>query len=258
MKLERRNFFIVNIVLMISFMLIMATINLKINRMEIKLKFFILPIFLGVLFASTIAYLSIKRTRYLEDRIREKTKEFEYYATMDEMTNTYNRRMGLKMMKCHFLLSKRHKNILSVCYLDINRLKFINDNFGHDKGDELIKDTSKMLRSSVRESDIVARMGGDEFLIILPDCDVVGAKKVIKRLTEKMQTYNKVSRKCYRVSVSFGLSESSFSDKKTMEDMLVEADNRMYAMKKISKRFVVKNKNLNLYRLKKVAAFQNT
>lgn len=258
MKLKRRNFFIKNIILMISFMVIMATINLKMNRMEIKLKFFILPIFLGILFASIIAYLSIKRTRYLEDRIREKTKELGYYATMDEMTNTYNRRMGLKMLGYNFLLSKRHKNVLSVCYLDINGLKFINDNFGHDKGDELIKDTSKMLRSSVRESDIVARMGGDEFLIILPDCDIEGAGKVIKRLIEKIQTYNKISRKCYKVSVSFGLSSSSFSDKKTVEDMLIEADKRMYAMKKASKRSIFKNKNLNLYKLKKVSAFQNT
>lgn len=235
MALKRWNTLIMNVILTVIFISIMVTINLKMNRMEIDLNYFILPIFCAILFGCIITYLSVKRTRHLEERIREKTKELEYYASMDDMTNTYNRRMGLKMLRNHFSLSKRHRKNLSVCYLDINGLKSVNDNFGHDKGDELIKETSEMLKLSVRESDIVSRMGGDEFLIIFPDCDIEGAKKVIRRLTEKMKTYNEVSRKCYRVSVSFGFSEFLFSDEKTVEDMLVEADNKMYAMKKATK-----------------------
>lgn len=232
MRFGRWKFLIVNIISMMSFIIILGMINLKISRIEIKLEFFILPIFLGVLFGFVNTYLSMKRTKYLEREIREKTKEFEYHATMDDLTNTYNRRMGLKMLKNHFILSKKHKNNLSICYVDIDGLKYVNDSFGHVEGDELIREISEMLRASLRESDIVSRMGGDEFLIILPECGIEGAAKVMKRLKETIGLYNEVSQKNYRASVSFGISEFSPSDEMTIKDLLAEADNKMYVMKK--------------------------
>ncbi|NDI78884.1 GGDEF domain-containing protein [Psychrilyobacter sp. BL5] len=236
-----------NIISMMIFILIMGAVNLKINRIEVELNFFILPVFLGILFGIINTYLSVKRTRDLEEKIREKTKEFEHYATMDDMTNTYNRRMGLKMLKNYFILSKRHKNNLSVCYVDIDELKCVNDSFGHVEGDELIRNISEMLRSSVRKSDIVSRMGGDEFLIIFPECGIEGAEKVMRRLGEKMRVYNEVSQKYYRASVSFGISGFSSCDARTLEDLLVEADNRMYAMKKENKGkvFLLKTGGIN-------------
>ena len=232
MELKRWKSLVINIILTIIFILIMGTANLKMNRIEIELKIFILPIFLGILFGSIITYLSMKRTKYLEDRIKEKTRELEYYAAMDDMTDTYNRRMGLKILENHFILSRRHRNSLSVCFLDIDGLKSVNDSFGHAEGDKLIRDISEMLRSSIRESDIVSRMGGDEFLIIFPECGLDGARKVMRRFTEKMRTYNEVSQKVYVASVSFGISDSSCCYEGTVEDLLVEADNKMYAMKK--------------------------
>lgn len=239
MELKSWKFLIMNIILMIIFMLIVATSNIKMNGIEVGLKFYILPIFLGILFGSIITSLSMKRTKYLEERIKEKTKKLEHYAaelehlaSMDDMTNIYNRRMGLKMLRNHFNLSKRHKNSLSVCFVDIDGLKSVNDSFGHAKGDKLIRDISEMLRASIRESDIVSRMGGDEFLIIFSECGAGGARKAMRRLTEKIRVYNEDSQKSYRASVSFGISEFSGCEDKTMEDLLVEADNKMYDMKK--------------------------
>ena len=230
MKLKRWNLLVINIIVMIILVFILGKINLKINKIEVELTFYILPVILGVLFGIIITYLSMKRMRYLEKIIRERTKTLEYYATMDDMTNTYNRRMGMKMLRYHFILSKRHKNSLSVCFIDIDRLKSVNDTFGHAKGDELIKDISEMMRSSIRESDIISRMGGDEFLIILPECDIVNARKVIKVFIEKVRTHNKIYQKDYKASVSFGLSESSYCDDKTVENLVAEADNKMYVM----------------------------
>ena len=232
MKLKIWKTLVMNVILMIIFISIIITVNLKMNIMEIDLNYFILPIFCAVLFGCIITYLSIKRTRYLEERIKEKTKELEHYVSMDDMTNTYNRKMGLKMLKNYFILSKRHKNNLSICYVDIDGLKYVNDSFGHVEGDELIRDISEMLRASLRESDVVSRMGGDEFLIILPECGIEGAAKVMKRLRETIGLYNEVSQKNYRASVSFGISEFSPSNERTIKDLLAEADNKMYVMKK--------------------------
>jgi len=243
MKLKKWKFLFMNIILATIIIITMATINHKtyVEGPDFEFKILIIPVSLGILFGTTIGILSLKRTEYLEGIIREKTKELEYYATMDDMTNTYNRRMGLKILRNHFSLSKRHRNSLAVCFVDIDGLKPINDSFGHAKGDKLIRDISEMLRSSIRESDIVSRMGGDEFLIILPECGVESAKKVIRRLTEKIRTYNEVSQKSYRASVSFGISEFSGCDDRTVEDLLAEADNKMYVMKKGTKTTSIKS-----------------
>ncbi|MCS5422049.1 MULTISPECIES: GGDEF domain-containing protein [Psychrilyobacter] len=236
MKLKVWKTLVINIILMIIFVSIVVMVSLKMNITEFDLNYFILPIFFAILFGSIITYLSMKRTRHLEERIKEKTKELKHYPSMDDMTNTYNRRMGLKMLKNHFSLSKRDKNSLSVCLIDLNGLKSVNHTFGHTKGDELIRDVAEMLRSSIRESDIISRMGGDEFLTILPECDIAGARKVMKRLREKIRIYNEDSQKSnsksYSESISFGISESSYHDKKTVEYLLLEADNKMNIMKK--------------------------
>ena len=139
------------------------------------------------------------------------------------------------MLKNHLSLSKRHKNNLSVCLIDLNGLKSVNVRFGHTKGDKLIRDISEMLRSSIRESDIISRMTEDEFLTILPECDIVGARKVMRRLIEKIRIYNENVPKNYNASISFGISESSYCDKKSVEYLLSEADNKMYVMKKRKK-----------------------
>ncbi len=230
MKLKMWKPLVMNVILMIIFTSIMVTVNLKMNIMEIDLNYFILPIFSAVLFGCIITYLSMRRTRHLEERIKEKTKELEHYASMDDMTNTYNRRMGLKMLRNYFSLSKRDKNSLSVCLIDLNGLKSVNDTFGHTKGEELIRDISEMLRSSIRESDIISRMGRDEFLTVLPECDIAGARKVMRRLREKIRVYNEGSQKSCSASINFGISESSYCDKKTVEYLLSEADNKMHVM----------------------------
>lgn len=252
MELKVWKSLIINIILMITLILIMATINLKVNEIEAEPRFFILPVLLGVFFGGVVTCLSMRRTRYLQERIREKTRELEYYASMDDMTNTYNRRMGLKMMRNHYTLSERRGSSLSVCFVDIDGLKSVNDSFGHASGDKLIRDVSQMLISSVRESDIVARMGGDEFLIVLPECGTEGAGKVMKRLRRRMEAYNETSSADYRASVSFGIASSSEDGIQSAEELLIEADNRMYSMKRQMKKRIFRSQ----ITLDKVGALQ--
>ncbi len=233
---------LINIILMTIFILIVGTINLKVNGIEARGTFFILPVLLGVLFGGGITLLSLRRARDFQERITEKTRELEYYATMDDMTNTYNRRMGMELLKNHYALSKREGRRLAVCFVDIDGLKGINDNFGHVSGDKLIENISEILKSSVRESDIVARMGGDEFLVVLPECGTEGAGKVMKRVEERIALYNKASSRGYRASVSYGIAESSYGDRESVEKLLMEADNRMYSMKKQMKKSLLRGR----------------
>jgi diguanylate cyclase (GGDEF)-like protein len=241
MELKTWKPLIMNIILMVIFTLIVVTLNLKMSIMEIDLNYFILPIFCAVLFGCVITYLFMKRIRYLEKRVNEKTEELKYHTSMDELTNTYNRKMGLKMLKNHFDLSRRHKNSLSVCLIDLNGLKCVNEKFGRPKGDELIRDVSEMLRSSIRESDMISRMGGDEFLTVLPECDTVGARIVMRRLRDKIKAYNEDSQKNYSASINFGISESSYSDNKTVEYLLSEAENKRYVINKRKKEIFHEN-----------------
>lgn len=242
MKLDIWKFLVKNIILTTIFLFIVKTANIKMNGVEFKLSFFILPIFLGILFGTIITHLSVKQNMYLEEMIREKTKELEYYATMDDMTNTYNRRVGLELLRNHYALSRRGKRSLSVCFVDIDGLKAVNDNFGHVSGDRLIEDISEILKSSVRESDIVARMGGDEFLVVLPECGIEGAAKVMKRVEKRISRYNESSSRGYRASVSYGIAESSGSHRETVEKLLREADNRMYSMKRRMKKSLLRGR----------------
>ncbi len=232
----------INIILMTVFILIMGTINLRVNGIEVKETFFILPVLLGVLFGGVVTFLSLRRTRDFQERISEKTRELEYYATMDDMTNTYNRRMGLELLKNHYTLSRRGGRSLSVCFVDIDGLKTVNDNYGHMSGDRLIEDISEILKSSVRESDIVARMGGDEFLVVLPECEIEGAVKVMKRVEGRIALYNETSSRGYRASVSYGIAESSDKNEESVEKLLIEADNRMYSMKRRMKKSLFRGK----------------
>lgn len=236
-------FWLKNVISLMTFIFIMVVADIKIHGYEVKLTNLLIPMFCAILIGSIITHLSLKRTEYLEEKVREKTRELEdyarkleHYAAMDDMTNTYNRRMGLEMLKNHYALSIRGRRSLSVCFVDIDGLKSVNDNFGHARGDRLIKDVSQMLISSVRESDIVARFGGDEFLIVLPECGIEGAGKVMERLVERLEVYNEISSKGYRASVSYGIAESSDSHREPVEKLLVEADNRMYSMKKQRKK----------------------
>lgn len=243
MKLKVWKTLFMNVILMIVFISIIVIVSIKMNIIKINLNYFILSAFCAVLFGSIITYLSQNKIRCLEERVKEKTKELKHYVSMDEMTNTYSRKTGIKILKSYFSLSKRHKNNLSVCLIDLNGLKSVNDSFGHAMGDKLIKDISEMLRSSLRESDIISRMGGDEFLTILPECDIEGARQVMRRLLEKIRIYNKNSFKNYNTSINFGISESSYHDKKTIEYLLSEANSNMHAMKKKKKAASYENRS---------------
>ncbi|HOP64840.1 MAG TPA: diguanylate cyclase [Spirochaetota bacterium] len=164
--------------------------------------------------------------------LKHAEERLQYYATTDDFTGFVNRRTGLAILDKIHEFSLRSGKAFAVCYVDINDLKNVNDTYGHAEGDELIAVACDAMRDSVRHMDTVCRMGGDEFLIIFPECDLADAELIWDRITEKIDYYNSKSTKPYMVSMSHGILEYSPASGGSIESLLRRVDELMYREKR--------------------------
>ncbi len=162
------------------------------------------------------------------------------FATYDEMTGVYNRRVGIEFLNQELKKLKRGNTFLSICFIDINNLKVVNDNFGHKEGDNLIKIIVQDIKEVMRESDILCRLGGDEFLLIFPDCKLNKVKNIWKRVQKSLKTRNETKSKKYKISASYGFAETNSKNPLTSEELLQIADKRMYNNKRRTKNKLLK------------------
>ncbi|BBE30153.1 GGDEF domain-containing protein [Tepiditoga spiralis] len=160
---------------------------------------------------------------YNEELIKE-------YATYDELTHLYNRRIVMNFLNELIKLSNREHNKFCVCFADVNNLKKVNDTLGHDYGDDLIKTVARILKETVREVDIVGRIGGDEFLILFPKCDKENAEKIWNRINKKFEEINSTNEKKFKVVVAHGIEE--YQNKMNINELIKIADQKMYEDKK--------------------------
>ena len=156
------------------------------------------------------------------------------YATFDDLTGSYNRRAGFYALEKYFQLAKRRQEPLSIVFIDIDNLKYINDNYGHDAGDYILKKVTNVLKSTLRESDLIIRIGGDEFILGLPNAEEVDVHKIFQRILSQLKEV-KVDGNV-RIDLSYGVSEyRDFQKDINLESLIKEADNKMYQMKKAKK-----------------------
>ncbi|MDD3032015.1 MAG: PAS domain S-box protein, partial [Atribacterota bacterium] len=167
---------------------------------------------------------------------RKKTEEkIEKLARIDSLTGCYNRGYGLELLDRQIKLSQRNKSPLLIAFLDIDNFKAINDTFGHNEGDQVLKEVVELFKSSLREVDIICRMGGDEFLLAFPDSSVQEVPLIRDRLQKKLTQLNKDINRDYTISLSMGFSEYLPEKPKTMDELIVIADQEMYEEKRKSK-----------------------
>lgn len=168
-----------------------------------------------------------------EDITRRKTAELETrrLAVTDPMTGILNRKAGLDFIHRQIKLSRRHKRSLTVCYIDLDNLKYVNDNFGHREGDKIIRTAVKLIRSVLREMDAMCRLGGDEILLVLLDASIGECMPVIDRIKELIERKNNIPLKQWRMEFSYGLAEYAPGRKCGAEDLVDIADRNMYKMK---------------------------
>jgi len=152
-------------------------------------------------------------------------EEANYKGSHDLMTSLYNREFFNKKVKN---LLKEKMN-LSLVFLDLDNFKYVNDTFGHDKGDKILIDTANILRKNLKGKDLIARFGGDEFVMSVLDCNKKCATELFTKIENQIQNYFKE----YNVTASIGIS---FSDEENnYEKLLKIADSRMYISKENGK-----------------------
>ncbi|RUM49811.1 MAG: hypothetical protein DSY47_02880, partial [Hydrogenothermus sp.] len=164
------------------------------------------------------------------------TKELEYYATRDPLTNLYNQRIFKELLDYEAKRAQRHNYKFSLLVIDLDNFKVINDTYGHDFGDRFLVEVSNILRSSVRPGDIVARYGGDEFVIVLPETDEKGAHLVAKRILKNVENHfiKTPDGKIINPKISIGVSTyPEHTD--NVEDLFSLADTMMYKAKSAGK-----------------------
>ncbi len=150
-------------------------------------------------------------------------------AIKDFLTGVYNRAFALAFLNKAIEQFKR-KEIKSVCvtYVDLDNFKFVNDMYGHATGDKVLIEAARFLEGKFRKSDVVARIGGDEFLIISTNCN---RKNMEKRLQEIEREFETKFKK-FNLSISFGVAVCP-TDGNTAEELLETADKRMYGAKSL-------------------------
>lgn len=160
------------------------------------------------------------------------TNEKEYLSNHDELTGLYNRRYFNEEIK-RLYDSRRYP--ISIIIGDLNKLKDINDNYGHIVGDRYIKAAAEMIKESLRVEDLVARVGGDEFAVILPETDSDTAAAVSKRILENIEEKNKEAALPERLSIALGYETADFNDPNNTFQNVIEcyhqADQKMYENK---------------------------
>ncbi len=168
------------------------------------------------------------------------TRELEYYATRDPLTHIYNQRMFWELLGYEVGRAKRGGYKFSVLVIDLDNFKLINDTFGHAFGDKFIVAISREIKSVLREGDVFARYGGDEFVAILPEIEAEEAYNVAQRIKEKIEGFYMATEddKMVRTTASIGFSvypEHGI----TAKDLFTFADTMMYKAKASGRNIVL-------------------
>lgn len=182
--------------------------------------------------------LRITAMRDVSDRKRDEAKLAEQaealraMAIRDELTGLYNRRGFHELGEQQLRLADRADRVVGLVFADVNGLKKINDELGHDHGDQLIRDAAAVLAGVARSADLVARLGGDEFVVLASGLHPENVAVFAGRLSAAIAEHNASARRPYQLSLSIGVAHRTPRSARTLEELLAEADERMYVQKR--------------------------
>ena len=153
----------------------------------------------------------------------------------DDLTGLFNRRGLLKQAAPYFDFARRQKENLLLLFIDLDGMKRINDEFGHNEGDNALINTAAILNRSFRSSDIIARLGGDEFTVLVTDLNT-NKEEAIKRLNENLKAYNASETCSHKLAFSIGVATLEPERMTCFEELLEQADQAMYEQKRMKRR----------------------
>jgi diguanylate cyclase (GGDEF)-like protein/PAS domain S-box-containing protein len=170
--------------------------------------------------------------------ITERKKMEEGLITLsitDLLTGLYNRRGFIMFAEQQMKLSRRTKRGMLLFFADLDGLKWINDTLGHEEGDKALIEVASALKETFRSSDIIARMGGDEFAILSIDTTDINSEIITTRLQNLIDTHNRQENRRYTLSVSVGSSFYDPENPRSIDELMTEADKLMYEHKRSKK-----------------------
>ena len=153
----------------------------------------------------------------------------------DELTGLFNRRGLLKQAAPYFDFARRQKEKLLLLFIDLDGMKKINDDFGHNEGDNALINTAAILNRSFRSSDIIARLGGDEFTVLVTDLNA-DKEEAIARVNENLRNHNAGETRGHKLAFSIGVATLEPERMTCFEELLEQADQAMYEQKRLKRR----------------------
>ena len=162
---------------------------------------------------------------------KEMEEEVRLLAVTDQLTGLYNRRGFIALAEQQLKLSARSRKSMILYFADLDGMKHINDTWGHDEGDRALINTTSILRDTFRASDILARIGGDEFAVLSIDATDVVLQSLVGRLEIKLHEFNNHKEHPYCLSMSIGVVSYDPEHPCGLDDLMCRADDEMYARK---------------------------
>ena len=172
-------------------------------------------------------------------RIEAQEQALHKLAFIDPLANCHNRRSFLTNANTTFERSRRYKHTFAILFIDIDRFKDINDNYGHAIGDEAIKEMARICLENIRDSDILGRIGGDEFGVILQECGLEYAIQTAEKLRKRISDHI-ISSKSATIKFSISLGAATVEDSDTcVDDTMKRADRNLYKAKRTGRNLVI-------------------
>lgn len=196
-------------------------------------------IILGLVILGVIAHVFTNRATLYARLVEEKNIQLEKLAKEDPLTSIMNARSYYDIGQQLFKLARRENKALCTLYLDIDHFKNINDSYGHHCGDRVLISITQVIKSALRDSDILARIGGEEFCILLPDTSLEGGQVLAEKIRAAIEnTPISLEKITIQVTTSIGVTAIS-DDDKDLDSIQMRADKNLYAAKRIGRNRVV-------------------
>ncbi len=186
----------------------------------------------GTAVAAVAVFHDTTAIKRAETQLVEKSEALRALSLRDELTGLYNRRGFMEVAEHQLKAAARSLEPCVVFFADLNGMKLINDQLGHEMGDHALRAAADVLTGVFRASDVVARLGGDEFAVFAGDCDELGIATTYARIEERVSELNALSTHRYRLSISTGAAVFHPEDPRNLIDLMQAADAHMYEAKR--------------------------
>ena len=178
-------------------------------------------------------------------QVRQKQEELWNQANIDPLTGIPNRRAIFKALEKNVMLCSQYEQPLGIMMIDLDHFKDINDGFGHDGGDLVLKEASKRMQSCIRSSDIIGRFGGEEFLAVIPNGTIEELKSIAERIRSSLDTEPVITEDfVIPVTCSIGVAVLLDYEGEKIDEIIQRADKALYVAKEMGRNRVVASWNL--------------